>query len=1805
MQRHALNNKETRGNKALQRRQLILAEESYITPSIQPQLEVGASSDQYEQQADAVAEKVVHQQTNTAPILPISQNMLQGKSEDGFLVSNQLKSKLSNEHGGQSLPKHVAQGMGQQIGADFSNVRIHTDSTAVQMNRDLGAKAFTHGKDIYFNEGNYNPTSTDGKRLLAHELTHTVQQGASGKKIQRNKDDEKEKYPIVYDDARHFNKSSWYKNAARYINLLQHKKTTPINKPNAYANGIYEIQTALKKYFKEKFKGTANGMLDGTTYLKIKELATGELTQEQRTGLAAAGLDLGVVDELKKRLNAKTGNPPLLSSYFRSHAYFHLINSNPRFKLQRGDQLDAVLILQRGLLELNYRLPKYKDDGSYGKETEKAIKAFQRDSGLPDEQVDGIVGQQTLRLLDRRFSTKVMQRKTHQKGSGTQTLLVRYVPINKYLTQSEFTIVALVDVFQISVQEAKALVKEGWKIRGYTEITKHHIDARQKKVMIRPKEFEKIQSRFKKEPGTKEVPSQEGPMKEQVLAFKKRSKLYALKKLLALLKQQQENTKDPTKRAALKKRIEELQKAIQAEFKKLGLTEEQLKKDETTFKKTFGAFALETAHKMLDQNERTANIEQLRFQTDKKTTNGQALKKLFNELDPLYNKADRLWWKGLSTEITIDGNPDKVSTPAEVNALGYHQLTPELGQIKLYLPRTTTTMWDYLQLYEKYRTKRHKSNAYFQQCHDAEKLGVLKVMNMAKEYPILLSSKLKIRKNIKAYIHLSAADIEKKMLGVAQSVIENIKKTRKTINKENVWELKPVIYKAKQELGIVKGSREDELINAAIKKHSSNKLWRNIALAALGIGLGLLALMSGPVGWLALAGSIGVGIYDAQLTFNETSFMRAAANSAIDPNRALSKVNPSWFWFALSLVGIGIDVVAVAKLLKAAKLAKLNQAKAVDLIAETTRTLETEIRTLQKAIKAGTAPSGSAAKLASLQDARIKLNDGVFKEQIDLLLKVKDHPVILTNLADAFRDQHIGKAFIKLKALGLADESYLKLLQFYGGVGKDFIGEIPELMRVMKKSGLLENKALLEDVLINPNLQRVVLDHADDPGVLMREWTKWGKTAKSVSFEQFLKNSGYNTKAAKGTKLFEQFGADFAKLPAKAKNQQLLRTFEPRLAHALDSKMLPPAIQKAVKKLLKSDMIGNTQQAEIAIFRLRKQLGTAMGKQLDTMDDYAKVSSFLTDKTMLSAFWKATSHLKGHDEFSKLMTKYSQQITPEIMNDLKRIGPINDETIQWLLTNPALRKTYAKYPEALAVLKKCASPCLPKFATARQIEEIHDIVSKAGLDNYGYSIINEYFYRTRHSEQLFLKAIEEIKSIDNLKEWVKGRYWNKVMDKIKAIADNYPWPDVKASFSTETGLMKKLAEIARNSGMSPRQLEAILLNLKQRESIADALLTMKGRNINTVEGKVRGSLKSMGSKLGNQNSMIGRLVNGLMSKDLDELKAALAILDYLIPARGGYASRANAILEAFPMNELARLRGLAGDAFNPDDIYLLITRIDGNRDLMWRLINKAGANATDTVIDPDIPRLCAALRQLGDGKHSEATILATLTRNRQFEQALRSAGSGLGDTLWGFKKTGTGQRVLTDAFRAGDKQVSGSLVLSYFKGKANEIATTVVKADGSIDWTQWRLIKAAVEDADMATIIKNKTIGEVLWPKIKLLQFRRLNNDVANVVEEVSIRIKGTDTVARIDAVIVKNDGTILFKEFKTGNAGLSNAQSRIYEIMRQGDPQKQLEPFGAKAKMVWGDPPTTNFQPRAVDVVTDTPPAAAASGSSSPATTK
>ncbi|PSN76555.1 hypothetical protein C8B47_26695 [filamentous cyanobacterium CCP4] len=154
---------------------------------VQAKLTIGQPGDKYEREADQTAAQVMRMadpqvedplkaeeplETETAA----PQVQQKGKGGKPNSMAN-LQGRLNQRsRKGSPLPKTVQSFMEPRFGQDFSQVRVHTDSSAVQMNKDLGAQAFTHGNDIYFNQGKYSPGSSGGRELLAHELTHTIQQ---------------------------------------------------------------------------------------------------------------------------------------------------------------------------------------------------------------------------------------------------------------------------------------------------------------------------------------------------------------------------------------------------------------------------------------------------------------------------------------------------------------------------------------------------------------------------------------------------------------------------------------------------------------------------------------------------------------------------------------------------------------------------------------------------------------------------------------------------------------------------------------------------------------------------------------------------------------------------------------------------------------------------------------------------------------------------------------------------------------------------------------------------------------------------------------------------------------------------------------------------------------------------------------------------------------------------------------------------------------------------------------------------------------------------------------------------------------------------------------------------------------------------------------------------------------------------------------------------------------------------------------------------------------------------------------------
>lgn len=159
---------------------------------IQPKLTINQPGDPYEQEADRVADRVVSSApagliqrkcecTGGPPCAKCAEEqVIQTKRRSdahGFVPTGQMRLFGG---GGNPLPTSVRSHFEPRFGRDFGQVRVHTDHHSADSARSIQARAFTSGSDIAFGRGEYSPDSSEGRRLIAHELAHVVQQGRGG-----------------------------------------------------------------------------------------------------------------------------------------------------------------------------------------------------------------------------------------------------------------------------------------------------------------------------------------------------------------------------------------------------------------------------------------------------------------------------------------------------------------------------------------------------------------------------------------------------------------------------------------------------------------------------------------------------------------------------------------------------------------------------------------------------------------------------------------------------------------------------------------------------------------------------------------------------------------------------------------------------------------------------------------------------------------------------------------------------------------------------------------------------------------------------------------------------------------------------------------------------------------------------------------------------------------------------------------------------------------------------------------------------------------------------------------------------------------------------------------------------------------------------------------------------------------------------------------------------------------------------------------------------------------------------------------
>jgi hypothetical protein len=154
---------------------------------IQRQLRIGASDDALEREADRVAAAVTAS-SGSDRVSPAAQAIQRlpagGADAAGGAAPASVQQTLGRS--GSALDSGVREQMEQRFGQDFDNVRVHADASAARSAEAIDAQAYTAGANIVFATGQYAPQSAAGQHLIAHELTHVVQQaGGAAQRVSR------------------------------------------------------------------------------------------------------------------------------------------------------------------------------------------------------------------------------------------------------------------------------------------------------------------------------------------------------------------------------------------------------------------------------------------------------------------------------------------------------------------------------------------------------------------------------------------------------------------------------------------------------------------------------------------------------------------------------------------------------------------------------------------------------------------------------------------------------------------------------------------------------------------------------------------------------------------------------------------------------------------------------------------------------------------------------------------------------------------------------------------------------------------------------------------------------------------------------------------------------------------------------------------------------------------------------------------------------------------------------------------------------------------------------------------------------------------------------------------------------------------------------------------------------------------------------------------------------------------------------------------------------------------------------------
>ena len=297
-------------------------------------------------------------------------------------VSPAVESNIENARGaGQSLDSGVRGQMESAFGADFGGVRVHTDHQSHALNQSVGAVAFTTGQDIFFGQDAYAPRSSEGRGLLAHELTHVVQQGGAGIRPK-----------LALSDPGNASEQEADRVGKLVAQMPSHSEPAQVQSHCACGGTCEKCSTA------------EHGAMDGARQIEGKLQRQAATQQASQTGDPAvpgpAPVPTGGCPTKPGNADPRAIHDTLcllsqgLTGDDRLNDAFH--NNPPLTAKDNGTE--SMEKFQQALLDVGEVLPRFGVDGKWGDETTRAVASFQGKNGIP---VGGFeAGRKTLLALD-------------------------------------------------------------------------------------------------------------------------------------------------------------------------------------------------------------------------------------------------------------------------------------------------------------------------------------------------------------------------------------------------------------------------------------------------------------------------------------------------------------------------------------------------------------------------------------------------------------------------------------------------------------------------------------------------------------------------------------------------------------------------------------------------------------------------------------------------------------------------------------------------------------------------------------------------------------------------------------------------------------------------------------------------------------------------------------------------------------------------------------------------------------------------------------------------------------------------------------------------------------------------------------------------------------------------------------------------------------------------------------------------------------------------------------------------------------